>query len=365
MSGRGVDDLRPGVAARQHRLRAAMRGYVARDDGRGYRAVAIDFAAYGAATALAVWIDSTWIALACACVAGIMTSTLFVLGHDATHGSLVASPRANRVLARLLLLPALHNYTLWRLQHNRLHHLSPNVKGINSWSPLAPDEYRALPGWRRGLERVYRGGGFGLYYLVERWWKHKLLPRAGLDVARRAAAWRDAALVAAWLALLGSILVLLGDAAGRGWAASLARGLVVPFLVWNVSMGLTVFLQHTHAAVPWFRDAADAAAQAGQDERTVHVRFPRWYGLLSHDVMEHAAHHVNPLIPFHRLHAAQTRLVEIEGDGAIVEAMSLRYLGALLRRCKLYDYDRHAWTDFEGTATTAASVHRPVHDRAA
>jgi len=26
------------------------------------------------------------------------------------------------------------------------------------------------------LERVYRGGGIGLYYLIERWWKHKFFP---------------------------------------------------------------------------------------------------------------------------------------------------------------------------------------------
>ena len=56
-----------------------------------------------------------------------------VLGHDATHGSLVAAPLHNRVLARLLFLPALHNYTLWRIEHNRLHHRSPSVRGINSW----------------------------------------------------------------------------------------------------------------------------------------------------------------------------------------------------------------------------------------
>jgi omega-6 fatty acid desaturase (delta-12 desaturase) len=127
-------------------------------------------------------------------------------------------------------------------------------------------------------------------------------------------------------------------------------------------MGLTVFLQHTHFCVPWFRDAAQAARHGGQEEVTVHVRYPRWYGRLSHDIMEHPAHHINPLIPFYRLNAAQTRLLDVLGDAAIVERVGPRYIRALMRRCKLYDYDRQEWTDFTGTttATTNAAFTDPM-----
>jgi omega-6 fatty acid desaturase (delta-12 desaturase) len=256
------------------------------------------------------------------------------------------------VLARLLFLPALHNYTLWRIQHNRLHHLSPNVRGINSWSPLSLSEYQALPRWRRGLERVYRGGGFGLYYLVERWWKHKFIPVAQLDTKVRCAAWTDFLWIAIWLVALLAGLIVLAESRRQSPIAALLWGFAVPYLVWNWSMGLTVFLQHTHFAVPWFRNRKEAARFGGrQEELTIHVKYPRWYGLLSHDIMEHPAHHINPLIPFHRLHAAQMKLLELLGDEAVVETVGLRYIRALVRRCKLYDYDRQEWTDFSGRTT--------------
>lgn len=350
MDERTIDDTHPRM------LRDAMRPFVERDNAVAYAAALLDVAVYVAATALAVTVDATWLKLVLSLAAGIMISTLFVLGHDAAHGSLVASPRQNRILGRLLFLPSLHNYTLWRIQHNRLHHQAPNVRGANSWSPFSPDEFRALPRWRRLLERVYRGGGFGLYYLVERWARHKFVPIAALEPAWRRAAWIDVMPLAAWLVALVAALVALGAAAGHGWLASLWWGFALPFLVWNWSMGLTVFLQHTHFSVPWFRDAAHAARHGGQEELTVHVRYPRWYGRLSHDIMEHPAHHINPLIPCYRLNAAQTRLLEVLGDAAIVERVGPRYIRSLMRRCKLYDYDRQEWTDFTGTTTAPTNA---------
>jgi omega-6 fatty acid desaturase (delta-12 desaturase) len=333
-----------------------MRPFVTHSHLAAYAAVFLDFSVYFAATVLAVVVEPIWLKAILAVIAGTMISTLFVLGHDAAHGSLVANPARNRVLARLLFLPALHNYTLWRIQHNRLHHLSPNVRGMNSWWPLSLSEYQALPRWRRALERIYRGGGFGLYYLIERWWKHKFVPGTQVDPKLRRAAWTDFVWIAMWLATLLAGLILLTEAREQSPMAALLWGFAVPYLVWNWSMGLTVFLQHTHFAVPWFRNENEADRLGRrQEDVTIHVKYPRWYGLLSHDIMEHPAHHINPLIPFHRLYAAQTRLLELLGDEIVVETIGLRYVRTLMRRCKLYDYDRQEWTDFSGRPLNDAS----------
>ena len=204
---------------------------------------------------------------------------------------------------------------------------------------------------RRALERVYRGGGFGLYYLIERWWKHKFIPGREVEQKLRRAAWLDFALLTAWIGALVAGVVAVGHMYGQSWLSAATWGVAVPFLVWNWSMGLTVFLQHTHFSVPWFRSEGEAQRFGGQEELTIHVKYPRWYGLLSHDIMEHPAHHINPLIPFYHLHAAQTRLNSVLGDEAIVEPMCLGYALSLMRRCKLYDYDRQEWTDFSGRTT--------------
>jgi omega-6 fatty acid desaturase (delta-12 desaturase) len=338
-------------AGKQQRLRDEMRPFVVRNSTLAYGSVILDFIVFIGATVIAVAAGPIWLKLLSSVTAGTMISTLFVLGHDATHGSLVSGSLQNKLLGRLLFLPALHNYTLWRTQHNRLHHLSPNLRGLNSWSPYSPADFLSLPFWRRVLERMYRGGGFGLYYLVERWWKHKFIPGREVERKLRRAAWQDFALLMVWVAVLVAGVVAIGDAYGQSWFSATTWGIAVPYLVWNWSMGLTVFLQHTHFSIPWFRSEGEAHRYGGQEELTIHVKYPRWYGLLSHDIMEHPAHHINPLIPFYHLHAAQTRLNAILGDEVIVEPMSVGYALSLMRRCKLYDYDRQEWTDFSGRTT--------------
>jgi len=321
-------------------------------------AFAFDLALYAAGVAVAVLASDVWVKALGVIVAGTATSTLFVLGHDAAHRSLVAGNRLNAVLGRIAFLPCLHNHTLWIIQHNWLHHQSTNVRGINSFSPLSPAEFARLSPWRRGLERYYRSvAGFGAYYLVERWWRDKFFPRAATPAAKRGAAWLDFGLLVLWLALLSAGLVALDAHAGRSPpapAAAIAWGFALPFLVWNALMGMTAFLQHTNPRLPWFLTPADARASKSQAELAVYVRYPRWYDLLSHNIMQHPAHHVNPRIPWFRLAAAQRTIDALLGADAVTERMGPRYVLGLTRTCQLYDYERQQWLDFAGGATAAA-----------
>lgn len=332
-------------AQREKFLRSEMRPFTKRSNALGYSAAFLDVVIFAGAVVLACASENVWLQVLFSVISGTMISTLFVLAHDACHGSLVRHRRGNAILARALLLPALHNLTLWKIQHNRMHHQDSNIKGMNSWSPMSVEEFAALPRWKQWRERVYRTGGFGPYYLVERWFKHKFFPGSEVQGAVRKRALADFALLLVWLAAWSIGAVCAGSLGDNAWYASLAFGVAVPFLVWNSLMGLTVYLQHTHHAVPWFRTAAEAKRH-GAEELTVHVKYPRWYGILSHDIMEHPAHHIHPLIPFYRLRAAQERLNELLGKEAIVEPMTPFYVLGLLRQCRLYDYERKEWLDF-------------------
>jgi omega-6 fatty acid desaturase (delta-12 desaturase) len=126
----------------------------------------------------------------------------------------------------------------------------------------------------------------------------------------------------------------------------------LPFLIWNFLIGLTIFLHHTHPAVPWFKTTEIARINGGDDLLSINVLFPRWYALLSHNIMDHPAHHLNPLIPWYRLHCAQRKLIELLGSSARTEAFGVRYLWVTVRTCKLYDYDSHDWLDFSGRPTS-------------
>ena len=340
---------------RTKELRLALEPYTRRSTALALGLLPATLAVYAAALAGAVALPFFAARLAAGLIAGGAISSLFVIGHDAAHGAFTADRRINAVIGRIAFLPALHNYSLWQVQHNRLHHRLANFRGFNSWSPLTKAEFDALPAWRQGLERLYRSPlGFAPYYLVERWWKDKFFPRRRRE--RRLAFWLDFALLACFLAGLLALLALGGRALGSGAAEAILLGFILPFLVWNALMGATTYLQHTHPGVAWFDARAQWRQLAGQEEVSVQIRVPRWYGLLSHHIMDHPAHHLHPKIPLYRLAAAQRKLNLLLGERAVTEAFSPAYLLSTMARCKLYDFERHCWLDFAGRPSTGSTL---------
>jgi acyl-lipid omega-6 desaturase (Delta-12 desaturase) len=345
-------------------LRAALEPYAVRSSTVAWALFLATMAAYLAAVVGAVASEGIVPKLAAAVIAGAAISALFVIGHDAAHGAYTDGRRMNAVIGRIAFLPALHNYSLWQVQHNRLHHRLTNIKGFNSWSPLTKAEYDGLPGWRRALERLYRGPlGFAPYYVVQRWWKDKFFPRGRGITRRQPIFWLDFALLLAYLAIFVAVLLLAASLSMRSALGTVFWGLLVPFAVWNAFMGATVYMQHTHERAPWFEAIDEWRLLAGQEEVTVQVVVPRWFGLISHHIMDHTAHHLHPKIPLYRLAAAQRRLNEILGERVIVQRFTLRYLLTTLARCKLYDYRAHRWLDFAGRATSDCNL--PPHLSAA
>lgn len=334
-------------------LRAALAVYARPSTPLALTLFAATLAVYGLALAGALLLPSFALRLLCSIAAGATIASLFVIGHDAAHGAFTVSRALNGTIGRIAFLPALHNYSLWQVQHNRLHHRLVNIKGFNSWSPLTKTEYDALPPWRRALERLYRGPlGFAPYYLRERWWRDKFFPRRSLDRGRLACS-LDFALNVAALSLFVTALFVSGG------GEAVVLGFALPFFVWNTMMGATTYLQHTHARVPWFEALEEWRGLAGQDEVTVQVEVPRWYGFISHHIMDHPAHHVHPKIPLYRLAAAQRELNRLLGSRAVRQCFSPAYLWRTLAGCKLYDYREHRWLDFTGKPTSACTL--PTH----
>ncbi len=332
-------------------LRSALEAYETRSHWIAWGLFLATLAVYAAAVAGAVALGPVPAKLAAAIVAGAAISSLFVIGHDAAHGAYTHSRGLNALIGRIAFLPALHNFSLWQVQHNHLHHRLVNIKGFNYWSPLTKAEFDRLPAWRRAVERLYRGPlGFAPYYLVERWWKEKLFPRR--HRRRRLAGWLDFALLLSYLAVFIAALVAAEGVFETGAAAAVWWGCVLPFIAWNALMGATTYMQHTHPRVPWFEALSEWRELQGQEDVTVQLQVPRWYGLLSHHIMDHPAHHVHPKIPLYRLAAAQRRLNELLGARAVTQRFSPAYLLGTLRRCKLYDYRRRCWLDFAGRPTS-------------
>jgi len=311
------------------------------------------FYAGAAAFLLSPW----WIAkVAGVGVAGMAVAMLFALAHDAAHGSLASSPAMNRLLATVCFFPSWYPFTPWIRGHNHLHHGWTNVAECDySWRPVSPADYRAMPAWRRAVERTYRSWwGLWLHSIVEIWWKHMAVPRESdrryLNAAQLAA---DRALVAGVVTVHVTVCWWLAPAwstwAGGPALPSLAivgGVVIVPWWIFHVMFSVVTFLHHTHPRVRWVRSRKESSFFAGQVGATVHVELPGWVELLLHNITVHGAHHVDPRIPFRHLPPAQ-RLIESEfPNHVIVTRWSLRSFIDVTRSCQLYDYDAHEWRRF-------------------
>ena len=323
---------------------------------RGLLVVALAVIVYSATFAGMFLLPTWWLRLLAVLVHPIAIGMLFVIGHDAAHNSLTPIGWLNRILGRLVLMPAYHPYTSWCHSHNTLHHGWTNVAECDySWRPSSPAVYLAMPRWRRALERVYRSWwGLWLHSIVEIWWKHMALPRdtdrrhlhgGHLAADRLLVATSIAAHLAVCLFLAPQWSTIAGGPPMPGVAIA-AAVVILPWWIFHVMFSAVTFLHHTHPEVRWYRTKRESNFFAGQVQATVHVELPTWVERLLHNITVHSAHHVDPRIPFRHLPPAQQRLESRFASDVRIERWSLASFISVTRTCQLYDYDTHRWVRF-------------------
>jgi omega-6 fatty acid desaturase (delta-12 desaturase) len=300
--------------------------------------------------------------LLCVIPAAFFMALLYLVAHDAAHGSLTPSAALNILIGRLGFLPSLHAYSAWLISHNVLHHGFTNLRGWDYvWAPYSREEFARLPSWRRLLERCYRTlPGLGLYYLVELWGRTLLFPPKAVRVRIRCRLVHALDCVAVLGFLVMEAIGLLAwqryleQAFGlpkTSVAGVLVPGLLLPFLVMTWSAGLVTFLHHTHPRIRWYADRQQWCYFRGQVQGTVHAVLPWPLAALTGNVLAHTAHHADPRIPHYHLGESQRRL-EAAYPEIVVETWGLRACRRALAICQLYDYQNHRWLDFAGRPTS-------------
>ncbi len=328
----------------------------------GYGTFAFDVMGYVASVACVLLLSPLWAKLLASVCAGVFLVNLGALAHEAAHKSIVRSRRGNKVMAIVCFTLTLFNYRLWVFEHHTVHHAETNEGWHNSWRPFSKTEFDRLPAWRRVLERMYRssyGVGIAPYYLAERWWNEHLFPRAWVPERFVASAWRYFWSMIIYASLLVGLLLAAPRYSSTGSVTAILLGFALPFTIWMTTFSLSVYLQHTHPLVAWYRDSTKGTKWPSES-LTVHVRLPYLFGLLTHFAMEHPVHHFNTSIPFYRLHAAQRELMEHAPDAIVSFPLSLRNVRAVMKACKLFDFERRCWTDFSGVPTGPALTAEPA-----
>lgn len=318
-----------------------------------------DIALYLACIATVLFAPWLAIKLLASIIAGFKIANLATLAHDAAHNSLTASRPINSLIAIISFTPGLFNYRLWIYDHHNLHHHNTNETHADSFTPISKAAYDALSGWGKYKQRVYRMKSiwvFGLYYIIERWWQVKFFPRQHMPQQVQRRAWPHFLYLLAYLIAFFTLLALAPLYSETSSATALVLGFAVPYYIFQSLFSFTVYVQHTHPRIAWFKAKPDRNENGRQDIISVHLRFPKWFSLLAHHVYDHAAHHVHPAIPCYRLPEAQAQLNAMLGKAAISDKFSFAWLSQVQQRCKLYDFENHRWLDFSGRPSSRITL---------
>jgi omega-6 fatty acid desaturase (delta-12 desaturase) len=231
----------------QAALRAFLRPYTTKSDGRGALSFAGTLVVYGGALILGAALAEAgqWAgAVAMVGVLAFASVRLYVLQHDCGHAALFRRKGLNDVVGYALSVFSLTPYRVMQYNHNQHHAYLGNLdhRETTEVYTMTLAEWRAAPWHRRLWYRLYRNpgvmlslGGIYAYFIAYRW------PRNTLVVGIRG-------VIAHNLMLAGYLAVI--------WAMLGVTGLVV----WGLSAVLAgvigvflVYLQHNFEETYWDR----------------------------------------------------------------------------------------------------------------
>ncbi|MCB1001649.1 MAG: fatty acid desaturase [Acidimicrobiales bacterium] len=292
--------------------------------------------------------DRWYLVLPLWALAGLAVSGLFVLGHDASHGALLDSPRLNRLVAQVCMVPSAHVEAAWDLGHNRIHHGYTTRQGFDFvWHPTTPDEFRQMGRLARLQHRIeWSFLGSGAYFLRTVWWQK--MWRFNAPGKRKGAIIRDKITLGSLMVLATAGAVVYGALTG-GWVHALwvpVKLFVVPFLIFIHVIGWTVYVHHVDPEIKWWT-RKEWTQFHGQMDSTTILHVPRLINRLwFHNIFVHVPHHVDVRIPFHQLPAAAEAIRAAFPDTVRSAKLSMRSYLRAAKSCKLYDFDAGRWLPY-------------------
>ena len=289
-------------------------------------------------------------------VAGLIVSSLFVIGHDAAHRALFKKKWLCDLVGRVTMLPSLHIYSAWILGHNRIHHgFTVHQERDFVWHPYSPEEYKKFSRMKKLMHRLeWSFFGAGIYYLVEVWWKKMIAFSAPAKWVREINRDRRFLIGGVLLGILGYYLYALfsKDLSGgmtlayAGWIV--LKVMVIPWFIFNYCIGATVYLHHINPQLKWHAHESWTKFKA-QMEGTMNFRiYPRVLNIFLHNIMLHVPHHVDMRIPFYNLEKASKLIQDQYPDIVRDMPVRLRDYFRTTRLCKLYDFESETWMNYRG-----------------
>ncbi len=269
-----------------------------------------------------------WLVLPFIVIAAGFQVRIFILFHDAGHGSFFQSRRANRILGYITGILTFTPFEQWTSSHARHHATVGDLdrRGQGDVWTMTVEEYREATWWQRLYYRAYRhpilmfGLGPGIIFLIGNRFVHKGSDARGRKSVRITN-----------LTLLGILILAYFTISLRTYLL-----IHIPVMLIAGSMGVWLFyVQHQYEGVYWARHEEWEPLRAAL-EGSSYYKLPKILQWITGSIGLHHIHHVHPKIPNYHLQRCQDQ----------VEAFN--EVKPLTLRASLWSLTKHLWDERAG-----------------
>ncbi|MBE3596453.1 MAG: fatty acid desaturase [Hydrogenibacillus sp.] len=239
------------------------------------------------------------IALIVDAVAALFWVRLFVLQHDAGHGSLFPKRWMNEAFGFVSGVVTLVPYHYWKWQHARHHATSGNLdkRGVGDIRTWTVDEYLQAKPWARWKYRLYRNP-FVMFFIG---------PIAVFMIAYRfpLGFGGERPIIRRTVALTNLCIALALGGAASLWGLKALLWVYLPGIYLAAMIGIFLFyVQHQFEDAYWEHDPRWEYLKAAMEGST-YLKLPRMLQWLTGNIGFHHIHHLAPAIPNYRLESVQ------------------------------------------------------------
>ncbi|MGQ9735119.1 MAG: fatty acid desaturase [Thermaceae bacterium] len=254
-------------------------------------------------------------------LAALFLVRLFILQHDAGHGSFFSKRWANDLLGFISGILTLVPYHYWQASHARHHATSGNLdkRGVGDIYTMTVQEYLEATPWERFKYRVYRNPWImfliGPIYVFMLSYRFPTGYGSDKPHLRNSVAWTN----------LGIALLLAGIVLAFGVNTLLYVYLPIVYLAGMAGISL-FYVQHQFEDAYWEHDPRWEYLKAAMEGST-YLKLPKILQWLTGNIGFHHIHHLAPKIPNYNLEKVQEEvdLVKVAPTVTLWDAFKIAF----------------------------------------
>ena len=323
-------------------IRERLKAYTEQDDRVGAASFFGTFGVYFLSLYLAIYYLDQWVIhVPAGIVSAFAAVRLYVLQHDAGHGTLFSKRWMNFAAGHVLSVWSMAPFTIMRHNHN-LHHAhvgNLEERDTGEIHTMTVAEWQAADWKTRLAYRLYRNpfiliplGSAFTYFIRYRW------PKNAAEIGLRGLALHNLALIA-WVSFLYFSAGWAGVFVWLGWG--FVGGMIGVFLV---------YLQHNFEDTHWDRKPSLNPRVAALEGASA-LDLGWWMDLGSANISYHDIHHFNARIPHYNLRRCHRDIRAEYGLRVIRWPEAIRSF-----TLKLWDEDQKRLVPFPKPGRSGASV---------